>query len=244
MTKWVYNKFMFGKIIDKKEVASGTLQVIFETAEDFSFKAGQYCFITLKSLKFPDERGNRRHFSIVNSPNQKRTITFTTRLREESGFKKTLKELPLGTEVELGPIAGVFILPEDSTRPLVFIAGGIGITPFMSMLTYIKEADLPYKITLIYSNRDQSSTAFLSEVQKLSQEIPDFKLIFTMTEDPNWSGEKRKIDANFIKDYIQDVNQPLYFVVGPPPMVEAIEIALTQAEVKAENIKIENFSGY
>lgn len=235
---------MLGKIKDKKEVATGTLQVIFETAEDFSFKAGQYCFITLKNLTFPDERGNRRHFSIVNSPNQKRTITFTTRLREESGFKKTLNELPLGTEVELGPIAGVFTLPEETQRPLVFIAGGIGITPFMSMLQFVKEENLPYKITLIYSNRDQSSTAFLSETQELFKQIPNSKLILTMTDDPEWSGEKRKIDANFIKEYLPDVNVYTYFVVGPPPMVEAIETALAQAGVKAENIKIENFSGY
>ena len=242
---------MIGKIIDKKEVAQGTLQVVFETNEPFTFKAGQYCFVTLKNPPYPDDRGNKRHFSIVNSPNKKGIITATTRLRD-SGFKKSLKELPIGTEVELGPIAGSFTLPDEKDRPLVFIAGGIGITPFMSMLRYVFEQKLPYKITLNYSNRDQDSTAYLDELQNYQLPIPrlhsgqatNYQLILTMTEDTEWAGEKRRINAQFIKDYITDLNGYSYLVVGPPPMVEAIEKALKEAGVEQSNIKIENFTGY
>lgn len=234
---------MLGKIINKKEVAQGTMQVTFKVDEPFTFKAGQYCFVTIKNLKYPDERGNRRHFSIVNSPNEKGIITFATRITS-SGFKKTLQELPVGSEVELGPIAGAFVLPEDTNKPLVFIAGGIGITPFMSMLRYLKENDNPYKITLVYSNRDQSSTAFLGELQNFKSDLIGFKLILTMTEDPNWQGEKRKIDANFIKEYFSNVNENYYMVVGPPPMVEAVQNSLTEAGVLVENLKIEKFTGY
>lgn len=234
---------MLGRIKEKKEVALGTLQVIFETNEQFSFKSGQYCFVTLKNPPYPDERNNKRHFSIVNSPNEKRIITITTRLRD-SGFKESLQELPVGSEVELGPIAGGFTLPIDTQKPLVLIAGGIGITPFMSMLNYVKEQNLPYKITLIYSNRDRVSTAYFDEVSNFQFLISNFKLIMTMTEDSNWNGEKRRIDAQFIKKYIQNVNQPLYMVVGPPPMVEAVQKSLMEAGVTPENIKIENFTGY
>ena len=234
---------MVGKIINKKEVAQGTLQVVFETDEPFVFKPGQYCFVTLKNPPYPDERNNKRHFSIVNSPNQKGIITITTRLRD-SGFKKSLKELPLGAKVELGPIAGVFTLPEDSTRPLILIAGGIGITPFMSMLNYIAQENLTYHITLIYSNRNQSSTAYFEEISNLQSLISNLKLIFTMTDDPIWQGEKRQVDANFIKDYFPKVNENYYMVVGPPPMVAAVEKSLAEAGVEQENIKIENFTGY
>lgn len=230
---------MKGKLKSKQEIAEGTLQVIFETDEPFSFTPGQYCFITLKVLKYPDERGNRRQFSIVNSPSEKGIITITTRL-SESGFKKTLKELPVGTEVELGPIAGVFTLPDDTKRPLVFIAGGIGITPFMSMLRHLKETGNKYNITLVYSNRNQNSTAFLSEIQNFKS----IKLILTMTEDPGWSGEKGKIDAGFIKEYFPDVNKNLFMVVGPPAMVESVQKALLEAGTASENIKIERFTGY
>lgn len=233
---------MLGILKDKKEVAANTLKVVFQTNEPFTFKAGQYCFITLNELKYVDEKGPRRHFSIVNSPNGKGIITFTTRITE-SGFKKTLKDLPTGTEVNLGPIAGAFVLPEAIDKPLVFIAGGIGITPFMSMLSFVKEEKLPYKISLIYSNRDQSSTAYFNEVQGFT-DIPDFKLSMTMTEDPNWAGEKRQVDTNFIKEYFPNVNENYYMVVGPPPMVKAVEGALHEAGVNVENIKIENFTGY
>lgn len=235
---------MLGKIIDKKEIVKGTLQVTFEIRDEkFTFKPGQYCFVNLPKLLYPDDRGSKRHFSIVNSPNEKEIIVIATRLRN-SGFKKTLNELPLGSIINLGPIAGTFTLPEVSKKPSVFLAGGIGITPYISMLRFIKEERLSHKITLIYSNRDSSSAAYLDELETLTRTLPNFKLILTMTDDPNWPQEKRKIDAQFIKDYIKDSNKPLYFVVGPPAMVEAIQRALLEAGVDVSNTKIENFTGY
>lgn len=234
---------MKGIIKDKKEIATDTLQVIFETNEAFSFKAGQYCFVTLINPPYPDDRNNRRHFSIVNSPNQKGIVVIATRVRE-TGFKKSLKELPIGSVVELGPIAGAFTLPQDALKPLIFIAGGIGITPFISMLRYVSEQKLPYKITLIYSNRDKNSAVFLEELQNFEKSIPDFKLVLTMTADNSWDKEKRKVDANFIREYLPDVNSYAYFVVGPPPMVEAVQKTLLESGVSLENIKIENFTGY
>lgn len=241
---------MIGKLKSKEEIAKDTLKVVFEVDEPFSFEAGQYCFITLPQLKYPDEKGPKRHFSIVNSPNEKGIISFTTR-RMNSGFKKTLEELPIGSEVELGPIAGVFTLPADSQRPLTFIAGGIGITPFISMLRCIKEENLPYKITLIYSNRDKDSTAYLDEVQNYQLPTTNYKLVLTMTDDPIWMGEKRKVDAQFIKEYFSlgdeptsGVNDQSYMVVGPPGMVDAVRQSLTEAGVSQENIKFENFTGY
>lgn len=209
--------------------------VKFKVFEDFTFAPGQYFFINL--------RGATRHFSIVNSPNEKGILTMTTRLRD-SVFKKSLQELPVGTEVEIQRISGNFVLPEDTGKPLVFIAGGIGITPFMSMLRFIKEQGLNYRITLIYSNRNQSSTAYLDELQTLSSQIPNFKLILSMTDDPIWEGEKRRVDANLLKEYFPNVNESLFMVVGPPAMVEAVEKALTDIGLREENIKIENFTGY
>lgn len=219
---------MIGKIIDKTEIATNTLQVTFQASEQFSFKPGQYITVTLTNIK--------KYFSIVNSPDEKGIITIATRLRD-SDFKKSLKELPIGTGVELGSIFGSFVLPDDISKPLVFIAGGIGITPYMSMLRYVAERELPYDITLVYSNRDQVSTAYFEEVQK-------FKSILAMTEDPNWQGERRKIDAGFIKKYFPVVNANSYFVVGPPAMVESVQKALLETGVDIENITVENFSGY
>ncbi len=232
---------MLGKIVNKEQVAENTLSVTFNTEEPVSFKPGQYVFINLPKLNYPDERGTRRQFSIVNSPNLPNILAITTRL-SDSGFKKTLNELPIGSAVELGPIAGMFTLPENPTKPLVFIAGGIGITPFISMLSFIKEEKLPYTISLVYSNRNPPSTAFLKYLQQLT--IPNFKLILTMTDDPDWTGEKRMINAEFIKEYFPNLNSYFYMVVGPPAMVEGVENALIEAGVLNENIKNENFTGY
>lgn len=235
---------MKAKIKERKKVAEDTLMVSFEVLEQFpSFKAGQYFFVTLPSLNYPDDRGPRRHFSIVNSPNEKGMLTMTTRMTG-SGFKKTLSELPIGTQVQVGPIAGTFTLPENFTQPLVFIAGGIGITPFMSMLKYVAEEKLPARIVLIYSNRNQASTAYLNQVQELARQIPDFKLILSMTDDETWQGEKRKIDDVFIKEYTQDLQNPLFYVVGPPAMAEVIRTELQKLAIPEENLKLENFSGY
>lgn len=234
---------MVGKIAKKGTVATGTLSVTFEVSAPFSFKPGQYVFVTLPKLNYPDERGPRRQFSINNSPSQKGIITITTRL-SDSGFKKTLNELAIGTEVELGPIAGIFTLPESTDKPLVLIAGGIGITPFLSILRYLREVRLPYNITLIYSNRNQAAAAYLEELQLLSTYLPTYKLIATMTEDPDWEGESRKVDASFIADYLPKANSYLYMVVGPPGMVDAIRAVQAEVGVSEENIKFENFTGY
>lgn len=224
-------------------MADDTLMVTFNLDQEVIFKSGQYIFLTLPKLLYSDERGPKRQFSINNDPSVKDQIIIATRL-SDSGFKKTLNELPVGADVELGPIAGAFTLPEDTSRPLVLIAGGIGITPFMSMLSHIAREKLPYKITLIYSNRNQASTAFLKELQNFQLSILNFQLILTMTEDPAWTGEKRKVDAEFIKEYFPSVNENLYFVVGPPAMVDAVQRSLFEAGVLPENIKIENFTGY
>ncbi|OGE26732.1 hypothetical protein A3D02_00465 [Candidatus Daviesbacteria bacterium RIFCSPHIGHO2_02_FULL_39_41] len=222
---------MNAKIIDKKEIAEGTLQVTFTTSEPFTFKPGQYTSVRIAN--------STKHFSIVNSPDEKGIISIATRLRD-SDFKNSLQKLAIGAQIELGPISGSFILPQDISKPLVFIAGGIGITPYISMLRYVTEQKLPYKITLLYSNRDQNSSAYLQELKN----IPNLKLILTMTEDQAWTGEKRKIDAGFIKEYFPALNENLYFVVGPPVMVEAVQKALLKAGVGIENITIENFTGY
>lgn len=235
---------MKAKITQKEEIAQGTLMVTFEIlGQEPQFKAGQYFFLTLPNLMYPDDRGPKRHFSIVSSPNEKGVLTMATRL-SDSGFKKTLQELPIGSEVEVGPIAGSFILPEDFNQPLVLVAGGIGITPFMSILKYVAEEKLPANITLIYSNRNQASTAFLKEIEEFSKKIPNFKLVLTMTEDEHWNGEKRMVDARFLKEYTSNLKNPQFYVVGPPAMTEAVVGEVKKVGIVDQNIKIEKFTGY
>jgi ferredoxin-NADP reductase len=236
---------MRARIKEKQEVAKGTLLVTFDLlGEDADFKPGQYFFVTLPDVGHQDDKGLRRHITVVTSPNEKGVLGFATRMRD-SAFKRSLGELPVGTEVQVEPPKGSFALPEDTSRPLVFVAGGIGITVFRSMLRYIREERLSYRVTLIYSNRDRESTAFLDELRELEQSLSEFRLILTMTQDQGWDGESRKIDAQFFRDYLgEDLNQYTLLVAGPPGMVEGMQKALEDAGANEENVIAERYSGY
>jgi ferredoxin-NADP reductase len=140
---------------------------------------------------------------------------------------------------------GNFLLPEDTSQPYVFLAGGIGITVFRSMLRYIAEEDLPHRITLIYSNRDQESTPFLDELSEFEQARDTFQLVLTMTEDPSWNGETRRIGPELLRDHLaDDLRSYAYLVAGPPTMVNAVVETLHTAGVPEERVSADRFSGY
>lgn len=234
---------MIATIKQKRVVAKDTLEITYKLSQPVEFKAGQYFNITLLNAPYNDARGLQRHFSLVNPPTQNDVYIMATRLRD-SAFKKSLQEFAEGTQVEVSVPSGSFVLPINTSKPLVFIAGGIGITPFMSMTRYVHENQLSYQITLIYSNRDKKSTAYLEELQNMAKDNPSFKLIPTMTQDESWTREKRRIDADFIKSYLTEPNLYTYYLAGSPQMVEAVFSTLQQAGVEPANIISENFSGY
>jgi ferredoxin-NADP reductase len=236
---------MRAQIKEKQEVAKETLLAIFDLlGEEVDFAPGQYFFVTLPDVGYQDDKGLRRHITVVTSPNEKGVLGFATRMRD-SAFKRSLGELPVGAEVDVESPKGNFVLPENTSRPLVFVAGGIGITVFRSMLRYIREERLPYRVTLVYSNRDRESTPFLDELRELEQELPNLRLVLTMTQDPGWEGETRKIDSQFFADYLgEDLNEYTFLVAGPPAMTGGMQEALASAGVREENVITERYSGY
>lgn len=235
---------MQAKIKEKREVAKGTLMVVFDLLDqEVDFTPGQYFWVTLVDPPHDDEKGPRRHITVVTSPNERGVLGLATRVRD-SAFKRSLAELPVGAEVDVEEPKGSFLLPEDTEQPYVFIAGGIGITVFRSMLRYIAEEHLPHRVTLVYSNRDRESTAFLDELQELERAIPDLRLVLTMTDDEEWDGETRRIDAGVLRDHLEgDLGSFTYLVAGPPAMVEAMENTLREAGVPEEQVRPERFSG-
>ena len=159
--------------------------------------------------------------------------------------KRSLAELPVGSDVDVEQPKGNFLLPSETERPFVFVGGGIGITVFRSMLLYITEEGLPHRVTLVYSNRDPESTAFLDELQELAQGHPNIRLVLTMTDDESWDGEKRHIDADLLRDHLDDgLNDYRYLVAGPPPMTEAVVDKLKEAGIPEDQIAADRFSGY
>jgi ferredoxin-NADP reductase len=230
---------------EKREVAKGTLMVVFDLlGHEVDFKPGQYFWVELLNPPYEDEKGARRHISVVTSPNDRGVLGLCTRLRD-SAFKRSLAELPVGADVDVEDPKGAFALPDETVRPSVFVAGGIGITVFRSMLLCIHEDGLAHRVTLVYSNRDRESTAFLEELAELERSMPNLRIVFTMTEDPGWVGETRRIDAAMLRDQLDDeLGAYEFLVAGPPAMVEAVVESLQGAGVPEEQVRPDKYSGY
>ena len=236
---------MRATIKEKREVAKGTLMVTFDLlGAELDWTAGQYFWVELLDPPYDDEKGPRRHISVCTSPNERGVLGLCTRLRD-TAFKRSLAELPVGAEVDVEQPKGNFLLPSETDKPFVFVAGGIGITVFRSMLLFITEEHLPHRVTLVYSNRDRESTAFFDELQELAQRNPNIRLVFTMTDDEGWDGEKRLIDADVLRDHLDgELNGYRYLVAGPPAMAESVVDKLQAAGIPEEQIESDRFSGY
>lgn len=236
---------MKATIKEKREVAKGTLLVLFDVGDaELDYRPGQYFWVELLDPPYDDEKGARRHFTAVTSPSERGVVGFCTRLRE-SAFKRSLAELQVGAEVDVEPPKGSFVLPEATEGPLVFVAGGIGITPFRSMLRYIADEQLPHRVTLVYSNRDRDSAAFLEELEEIEGGGTALRLVATMTEDESWPGESRRVDAAFLRDQLgEGLDGASFMVAGPPGFSKAVTAELEQAGVDPERIASDSFSGY
>jgi ferredoxin-NADP reductase len=234
---------MQATIKEKREVAKGTLFVTFDLGgEDVDFEPGQYFWVELLEPPYEDEKGPRRHITVVTSPTEG-VLGLATRIRD-SAFKRSLVEMPEGAAVDVEEPKGSFTLPEDASKRYAFVAGGIGITPFRSMLRYIADKGLDYDITLVYSNRDVESTAFLDELKELESVVPRCRVIFTMTDDPSWDGDSRMLDADVLRDLLGDLESFHFMIAGPPPMAKSVEGSLLEAGLSEDQVQSDSFSGY
>jgi ferredoxin-NADP reductase len=152
----------------------------FEFFDHTTFKAGQYLDMTLLDPSETDSEGNVRSFSIASAPHEE-TLMVATRMRD-TAFKRVLRTMPFGTAVKIDGPSGDLILQNDSTRAVVFLAGGIGITPFRSIVQWAAKDKLPNRIVLFYSNRRPEDAAFLAELQSLERDNPNYKLVASMTK--------------------------------------------------------------
>jgi ferredoxin-NADP reductase len=234
---------MRATVAETREVAKGTLLVLFAVDGYPDYRPGAYFWVELPDRGHQDEKGLRRHISLVTSPTDRGRVGLATRLRD-SAFKRTLSELEVGDEVEVEEPKGSFLLPEDTGVDYVFVAGGIGITVFRSMLRYIADTGEPYTVTLVYSNRDRESAAFLDELDELEARIPGLRVVLTMTDEPEWEGETRHLDADVLADLVGGLDGKTFLVAGPPQMAQSVGEALTAAGLPDERVYTDRFSGY
>lgn len=234
------------KLVSRQLVAERTMAFRFEKPAGFTFRAGQFLEMALIDPPETDAEGDGRAFSIASAPHED-TLMVATRLRD-TAFKRVLRALPEGTAVKIDGPFGNLILHNNAKRPAVIVAGGIGITPFRSILLRAAEEKLPHRILFFYSNRRPEDAPFLSEMQALEQRNPNYSLIGVMTAPPaaghTWSGETGHINKEMLLRHLAGVESPIYYIAGPPGLVNGVRTVLSEAGADEDDIRTEEFGGY
>ncbi len=229
-----------------EEIAEGTQAFYFSRPAGFDFRAGQFVDITLLDPSETDAEGDIRTFTLASSPFEGHLMV-ATRMRD-TAFKRVLGKAPAGLEVGVEGPSGSFTLHKKAAKPAVFLAGGIGITPFLSIARQAAKENLPHLIHLFFSNRRPEDAPFLDELSGLASRNPNFHLIATMAEMAKskrpWKGEQGFIDGPMLSRHLQELGGPIYYIAGPPAMVVAMRQVLTAAGVDEDDIRTEEFSGY
>jgi glycine betaine catabolism B len=221
------------------------------------YTAGQFAFFDIGGV-YNDPKGPIRHFTISSSPSEN-FIMFTTRIRD-TPYKKRLSTLEKGAKVKVRGPEGQFVLHEDYSKPAVFLSGGIGVTPFRSMLKYTTDRQLPIKIIMFDSNRNRSNILFKKEFDDWANINKNLKIMYTISEDEDrhelssssaakndWEGEYGRIDKAMILKYVDNkiMDNSIFYICGPPSMLKAMQALLQEElEIPKERIKVEEFTGY
>jgi ferredoxin-NADP reductase len=228
-------------LMDRQRIARDTMAFRFDTnGARYEFRAGQHA-----DFVFGNESDNSRTFSLASSPVDKEPLMIAMRMRE-TGFKTALNAAAFGTKLKVSRPRGSFTLHKDVTRPAVFLAGGIGITPVRSILHWAAQERLPHKLYLFYSNREAGDAAFIEELQGLAAQNPNFTLVPTVTGHKTlaWPYEKGHINREMLTRHLFLLNGPIYYIVGPSGMVTAMTDLLNSSGVSPDDVRTEEFGDY
>lgn len=232
-------------LVDRQEIAVDTMEFVFSTkGSDYTFKPGQHADYTLIDPPFTGAEGNTRTFSFANAPGDN-TIRFATRMRD-SAFKNSLKVIPLGTRIKVKSPIGRMTLHADESKLAVFLVGGIGITPFRSMLRHLAEIGSTRPVIMLYANKNEATASYYDELTELEAKLPKFKFVpsFTDTFPGGWTGETGRINEVMVQKYVVDPTNAIFYTAGPPEMTSAIIRMIEGMGVPEEQIRSEDFAGY
>lgn len=231
---------MRATLIKSEQLTDSIRTYWFRPERPIHFVAGQFTELYLPH-PHPDQRGQRHWFTISSSPFDE-NIAITTKfpVEHESTFKQTLSELRSGADVELAEPMGDFVLPKDPRIPLVFIGGGIGVTPFHSMCMWLQAAHEERSITLLYAVSAESDIIFKDVFETTCQ-----KVTYVVTNpSPSWTGLTGHISAEMITELIPDAPSKRLYLSGPEPMVEALGAGLQAHGINKDDLVIDYFPGY
>lgn len=234
------------RLKEKVLVADYVYDFIFELDKKFRFTPGQYLEWTLAHAS-PDSRGNRRYFTIASSPTEPELHMGVKFYPNPSSFKKGLLEMQPGDIVVGSQLSGDFVLPKNPAQKLVFVAGGIGITPFRSMVKYLVDTGEKRDIVMFYSNKCGSDIAYEDIFDDAAKKI-GMRTVCTLTDvasvSTEWTGKTGYVDAKMIKEEVPDYRERLFFLSGPHSMVAAFEETLKKMGIPKAHIKTDYFPGF
>jgi ferredoxin-NADP reductase len=231
---------------ERKEVARNTFELLFTPKNKFNFLPGQFLEWTFPH-KGMDTRGARRYFTIASSPTEE-TIDIGIRYTPEasSSFKRALNGQNIDQRIIASQLAGEFVMPKDKNQKLVFIAGGIGITPFRSMIKYLLDTNEKRDIVLFYSNKTEQEIAYRDIFDQAVRDI-GIKVLYVLTDlatPQGWTGKRGFVNAEMIKAEVSDYTERMFYISGPHGMVTAFEHTLADLGVPGGNIKVDFFPGF
>jgi len=234
-------------LLARDDVAENTMAFYLARPAGFDFKAGQYLDLTLVDPAETDEEGNTRSFSIASPPFEPELMV-ATRLRN-SAFKRVLAKAPPETRLRIeGPAAGSFTLHKNANKPAVLLAGGIGITPFHSIVLQARHERLPHDLYLFYANHRPEDAAFLDALRETAAAHGKLRFVPTMSDmdrsHRRWDGERGTISADLLKRHLSSLQGAIYYIAGPPGMVSALREVLVSAGVDEDDVRTEEFAGY
>ncbi len=232
-------------ILEKKEkLANDIYDFVFKNNSQFNFIPGQYLEWTL-DVKKQDTRGNRRYFTISSSPTESEIRMGIKFYENSSSFKKSLLNLKAGDKVLAGSLSGDFTIAKSKEKKFVFIAGGIGITPFRSILKYLIDKNIKKDIILLYSNKQKDEIVYIDIFNKAFEKL-GIKTYYNLTDlqsiPEDWIGERGRINAEMIKKLIPDYKDRVFYLSGPHGMITGFEETLESLNVK--KIKKDFFPGF
>ncbi|HSX09554.1 MAG TPA: hypothetical protein VLF93_05340 [Candidatus Saccharimonadales bacterium] len=230
---------------EKTQIAKDAMEFAFKIPQKFAYEPGQYMEWTLPHPHW-DSRGNRRYFTLASSPTEKKLLLGVKLAHPGSSYKKALAEISDHTPIVAGQIAGDFTLPKERMQKIAFFAGGIGITPFRSMIKYLSDTGETRDIVLCYSNKTEDEIAYKDIFDEAHTKF-GLKVVYTLTDLHNiphgWKGETGRINADLIKREIPDFAERLFYLSGPQSMVNGYEKVLKNIGVHQNNIKKDFFPG-
>lgn len=230
----------------RTSIADNTFDFVFKTDRPMSYKPGQYMEWTLAHDQ-PDNRGNRRYFTLASSPTEKELRLGVKFYPKGSTFKNALMNMSPTDIIAAAQLAGDFVLPRDPAQKIVFIAGGIGVTPFRSMIKYLVDQHEPREITLFYANNTVKDIAYADVFEQARKEL-GIKTVYTLSDPkavpPDWKGSVGFVDDKMIAKEVPDFAECVFYLSGPHVAVVAFERALKKLGIPSSKIKKDFFPGF